>query len=1824
MAENNNVINFDFKVNLKQLNDNVDQANKKIHQLSKMAQEMGAILDSSAKSSSESVVKISSAYKNVESAAIASIRKQTEEINSLQKTFDLLSKYPTKTGQEVVKMEERIVQAIEASNVSLDTQLKKLKELSVVVKNVTNSTGSGIGLNPVKTPSSVLTTEAVWQAPPKVYEQVRNINGQLVDTANTIARKKQEALAQQQVFDEHIVALRNTQRIETDLLHQAQQEQALLAQKKLQDMVATARAQQDIDNAALDALQRKLIGEQAALRAEEAAMRRRTALQTQFKDIQVRANANNTYHNDIFNGVEPRIAAAQFAKQVDTHVLNTALHEDMQKLLTDDTALSDATSKLTQLTQTYNAEISRLIANEHAAQAAVKADEEARVKAAAQLAHARASELTSFSNNLNAQSQALQHGIAVQRAIRQQGHDNANVNMLRWQEEERQLTERHQRSLALIQSRVTSGRLTPARGLELSQSFDERYRSRIMSATEAMDAHMHSINNTVVASRNLFLRIAEIMGIWQTMNFVRSGIVNAISSIPTVGIELDAVRASLTATTYSSAGAGSVLKALGEEAQRTGIAISTLRESFAQFHASTSLSGESLSTTMRMFKNIDSTITSLHINADKAKGIFNALAQMFNKSKVQSEELVKQLGNLLPGAFAAFARSNFKTPMQLSQEMRKGLVFAHDTIDKFTAYYAEKFSTAFGQASTGLNSNIGRMQTSFDNLGQAIYETSNGAMNSFVKGVASINGYLLETVKGTTGLSSVLSIGLNIALSTLVVYLGKTALALTLTQGRMLLTAGVARGMGISVMQATIAMQSMTAAATAQAAGLGLMRGAWAFISSPTVILAGLASIAFYMHGVTVEVNSNIEAIATSIKHYKELNRLEAEKKANGGKVSEKTDFEVRLENSEEYKKQLGQLATAERQLADANSVTGKLSSLFDITQVGAQEATIARVNKLKQSVLDAKEAIALAEERIHKDMTDEKEQVAVNQLELRETAEIRISAAYNRSFTHDANRQVRAAIEDYNQAHNADLGVIKQVLQTKLEIPKGSTEKQEKQLTDDYNALIAKYKQKQIEVIVTKENLAKNTLEQFNNKQGKTDTGFLAAIEKAGRTSIKGIESDAQLALHTLERMQRTADMELRDHQIGINGYYERRVQLADKIYEIETRATARKREILQREAEYGQAAQAPMNLPTDPNVKMSLKYDDIVNEASKKYGVRVGLINGIIGAENPNRIPDLKNPDPKSTATGIMQLTKATASTLGVKNVKDPYDNIMGGTKYLAQLLKTFGNEVDAAMAYNAGAAGFRAGNGSKAYAATVFKSDKAAVNAMKGDNFNADKEQQIVDLDNQDTQSALKRDDTKYEARLKLDELSLAYEKTRQQVDIGYRKAFDIMPVETAQMEARLQSLEQVRTIQAEINDLNAKDLTTLTQEQIVARNTALEQNKNALRQVEAQIDQAGAVAVLGESNKHIEEARNALQRTEGQINLDKQLGLHNELQSVLKIIEARREYVRIAETQLAIEESITNKTDKQIEDIKHTRDEINAVKYNGAGAAQAYANTAVPQSVQAFNTRSVELASGQEAELNANKDAQSALGKQYEVGPLPQEKVSEILKQTEDLEKKKSDIVTRYNRMSTASHLEMFSGMASMGADSMMMLEQSAAKAYGAQSSQARAAFVAYKMLKMSEVIMETASLAMKLASSEASIPLLGIALAPVGVAMAVGMGAVQLAAIASAPMPQAHAGLTDVPQDQTYLLKAGERVLAPEQNKDFKQMMKDVKGVQSQQGNRSRSMQGNNTQMQAATHVTVEPKIKILNLGYADSFADFLSSSAGEQIVLNHMHNNGVH
>jgi Rod binding domain-containing protein len=94
--------------------------------------------------------------------------------------------------------------------------------------------------------------------------------------------------------------------------------------------------------------------------------------------------------------------------------------------------------------------------------------------------------------------------------------------------------------------------------------------------------------------------------------------------------------------------------------------------------------------------------------------------------------------------------------------------------------------------------------------------------------------------------------------------------------------------------------------------------------------------------------------------------------------------------------------------------------------------------------------------------------------------------------------------------------------------------------------------------------------------------------------------------------------------------------------------------------------------------------KYSDIINEASGTYNVEPNLIKAVIAAESGGQADSLST----KNAKGLMQLLDTTAKEVGVNNVFDPRDNIMGGTKYLKNLIDRFSGNMDSALAsYNAG---------------------------------------------------------------------------------------------------------------------------------------------------------------------------------------------------------------------------------------------------------------------------------------------------------------------------------------------------------------------------------------------------------------------------------------------------------------------------------------------------------------------------------------------------------
>lgn len=119
--------------------------------------------------------------------------------------------------------------------------------------------------------------------------------------------------------------------------------------------------------------------------------------------------------------------------------------------------------------------------------------------------------------------------------------------------------------------------------------------------------------------------------------------------------------------------------------------------------------------------------------------------------------------------------------------------------------------------------------------------------------------------------------------------------------------------------------------------------------------------------------------------------------------------------------------------------------------------------------------------------------------------------------------------------------------------------------------------------------------------------------------------------------------------------------------------------------------------------------EYRQQIAQYAQQFSVDPALVQAVIHAEsafNPRAVSS-------KGAQGLMQLMPATAAELGVVNAMDVDDNIYGGVKYLAQMLRIHqGDARLATAAYNAGPGSVRRYGGVPPFAETQAYIERVAI--------------------------------------------------------------------------------------------------------------------------------------------------------------------------------------------------------------------------------------------------------------------------------------------------------------------------------------------------------------------------------------------------------------------------------------------------------------------------------------------------------------------------------
>lgn len=265
-------------------------------------------------------------------------------------------------------------------------------------------------------------------------------------------------------------------------------------------------------------------------------------------------------------------------------------------------------------------------------------------------------------------------------------------------------------------------------------------------------------------SASMFLRVnpaisAVTIGLGAMMDVAKSaaGIVLDLAAASVkAAMEFDRLNSVLLAVTGSQAGVERNTKFLIKVTDDLALPLETAVKEYGKFYAAAK-GTLAESDIQRVFTNMSVAIRVMNLSAADATGVFKALTDMLSKGKISMEELRRQLGNRMPGAFRTAADAMGLSTAQLDKMISTGQL----SVEKFLVPFSEALATKFKPGLDAANQTLGAFVTRLENqkllLGMNIGENfgikagTKEAVMGFYDALKSVNEALETLSKSSAG-----------------------------------------------------------------------------------------------------------------------------------------------------------------------------------------------------------------------------------------------------------------------------------------------------------------------------------------------------------------------------------------------------------------------------------------------------------------------------------------------------------------------------------------------------------------------------------------------------------------------------------------------------------------------------------------------------------------------------------------------------------------------------------------------------------------------------------------------------------------------------------------------------------------------------------------------------------------------------------------------------------------------------------------------------------------------------------------------------------------
>jgi tape measure domain-containing protein len=224
-------------------------------------------------------------------------------------------------------------------------------------------------------------------------------------------------------------------------------------------------------------------------------------------------------------------------------------------------------------------------------------------------------------------------------------------------------------------------------------------------------------------------------------------ILNAVMSIEAIENRLGAV------FQQDATRVGEEMQWLEAQAERLGIEFGVLGNQYAQYAIAADTAGFSSQGIRNSFMAVAEAGRVMKLSNEEVEGTFYALVQMISKGKVQSEELRRQLGDRLPGAFQFMAEALGVTTGELDAMLERGEVIADEsTLIEFADVLTERFGAQLPDALESTRTAIGRFENAVLQARRTVSEQ--GFDEAFKDALNDLTAFL-QSDEGQEGLAQI-------------------------------------------------------------------------------------------------------------------------------------------------------------------------------------------------------------------------------------------------------------------------------------------------------------------------------------------------------------------------------------------------------------------------------------------------------------------------------------------------------------------------------------------------------------------------------------------------------------------------------------------------------------------------------------------------------------------------------------------------------------------------------------------------------------------------------------------------------------------------------------------------------------------------------------------------------------------------------------------------------------------------------------------------------------------------------------------------------------